>query len=135
VQCPTWGYPTEGAYYRDASAVESVLNIRIPTFAIHAEDDPIAVDEACPREEIRQNPHVILCSTSLGGHLSWFELGGERWFARAAVAFLNTMAKDVDCEAMRKELSAEVNGALPKADGKTPVYEPMRRKLHVPPPS
>lgn len=41
VQGPTWGYPTEGAYYRDASSVDSVMAIRIPFLAIHAEDDPV----------------------------------------------------------------------------------------------
>lgn len=41
VQGPTWGYPTEGAYYRDASCADSVLAVRIPLFAIHAEDDPV----------------------------------------------------------------------------------------------
>jgi uncharacterized protein len=42
VQGPTWGYPTEGAYYRDASSVDSVMAIRIPFLAIHAEDDPVS---------------------------------------------------------------------------------------------
>ena len=42
VQGPTWGYPTEGAYYRDASSVDSLLAIRIPFFALHAEDDPVS---------------------------------------------------------------------------------------------
>jgi len=41
VQGPTWGYPTEGAYYRDSSSADSVLAVRIPLFAIHAEDDPV----------------------------------------------------------------------------------------------
>jgi len=75
VQCATWGYPTEGAYYRDATSADSVLDIRIPVFVLHARDDPIACDEACPYEEIRQNPYVVMCATSGGGHLSWFELG------------------------------------------------------------
>ena len=82
VQGPTWGYPTEGAYYRDASSSDSVLAIRIPFFALHAEDDPIAVAEALPRNEMEQNPYGVLCMTSLGGHLSWSEIGGGRWFAR-----------------------------------------------------
>lgn len=42
IQCPTWGYPTEYAYYRDASSADSVVAIRTPTFAIHAEDDPVS---------------------------------------------------------------------------------------------
>jgi predicted alpha/beta-fold hydrolase len=41
VQGPTWGYPTEGAYYRDASSVDSLLAVRIPLFAISAKDDPV----------------------------------------------------------------------------------------------
>jgi len=100
LQGPTWGYPTEGAYYRDASSSDSLLAVRIPLFAINAEDDPvrtilpsrsfitdschqIAVKEAIPYEESKRNPYVVLCTTSLGGHLSWFELGGGRWFAKA----------------------------------------------------
>lgn len=42
VQCPTWGYPTEGAYYRDASSTDSLFAIRIPLFAINAKDDPVS---------------------------------------------------------------------------------------------
>jgi predicted alpha/beta-fold hydrolase len=99
VQGPTWGYPTVNAYYRDASSTDSLLAIRIPFLAIHAEDDPvsgallslsnstdnieIAANEALPRAEVRQSPYGVLCTTSLGGHLSWFELGGGRWFSKA----------------------------------------------------
>jgi uncharacterized protein len=82
VQGPTWGYPTEGAYYRDASSSDSLLAIRIPFYALHARDDPIAVDEALPRNEFGQTAFGVLCTTSMGGHLSWFEFGGGRWFAR-----------------------------------------------------
>ena len=82
VQCATWGYPTESAYYRDASSSDSVLAIRIPTLCLHARDDPIACDEAVPYNEIKQNPFVVMCATGGGGHLSWFELGGTRWHAK-----------------------------------------------------
>lgn len=43
VQGPIWGYPTEGAYYRDASSVDALLAARIPLFAINAVDDPVSV--------------------------------------------------------------------------------------------
>ena len=79
VQCSTWGYPTEGAYYRDASSADSVLAIRTPTLCVHARDDPIACDEAVAYEEIKQNPYLVMCATGGGGHLAWFELGGGRW--------------------------------------------------------
>ncbi|KAK5137031.1 hypothetical protein LTR08_001040 [Meristemomyces frigidus] len=128
-QCATWGYPTEGAYYRDASSADSVLAVRIPTLVLHAKDDPIAFDEAVPYHEIRQNPWVVLCTTSGGGHLSWFELGGGRWHAKPATGFLNAMAREVDFE---KVEAPELKTYGPAGGHKTPfAFEPMRRKMHL----
>lgn len=42
VQCPSWGYPTEGAYYRDAQSVDALVAVRVPFLAINAEDDPVS---------------------------------------------------------------------------------------------
>jgi uncharacterized protein len=42
----------------------------------------IAAFEAIPFDEFKQNPYTVMCTTSLGGHLSWFESGGHRWHAR-----------------------------------------------------
>ena len=84
---------------RDASCCDALLAVRIPLFAIHAEDDPVgspflrltrarikgmkvAVQEAIPYQEIQQNPFTVLCTTRLGGHLGWFENGAGRWFAK-----------------------------------------------------
>jgi uncharacterized protein len=83
VQCPTWGYPTEGAYYRDASSADAALAIRTPALCLHAKDDPIACDEAVPYAEIECNPYVVLCATNGGGHLGWLEWDGGRWHAKA----------------------------------------------------
>jgi predicted alpha/beta-fold hydrolase len=41
IQAPTWGYPTEGAYYRDAQSVDALCAVRIPFLGINAEDDPV----------------------------------------------------------------------------------------------
>lgn len=82
VQCASWGYPTEGAYYRDASSVDSLLAIRIPFFAVQAEDDPIATHNALPFQEFSQTPFGVMLTTSWGGHLGWFEFGGGRWFVK-----------------------------------------------------
>jgi len=130
VQCATWGYPTEGAYYRDATSADAVFAIRVPTLVVHARDDPIACDEAVPYEEIRQTPWVVMCATSGGGHLSWFELGGGRWHAKPAVNFLNTMAREVDFEKLGPQ-SEVYHG--PRGGHRTPmVFESMRRRMHIP---
>lgn len=147
VQCAAWNYPTVGAYYRDASSAGSVLNIRIPTLALHAVDDPIAADEGVPYEEIRHNPYVVLCATSGGGHLAWFERGGGRWhrkpvsskkvfpavsasliIATQTMAFLNEMWKKVDFA----KLERPKEGRPPHGGFESPfVFNSMRRPLHI----
>lgn len=96
IQCPTWGYPTFLAYHRDASSVDAVLSIRIPTMALHAKDDPIANDKGVPYDEISATPYVVLVATSGGGHLSWFEPGGTRWHAKPVsdVVLIVVVARD-----------------------------------------
>ena len=128
LQCPTWGYPTEGAYYRDASSTESLLNVRIPLFCINAEDDPVAPLEALPIEEVKRNPYVVLCTTSMGGHLSWFEIGGSRWFIKPAVNFLRMIAEQVDLGALS---SVQIDsGHIANPGGSE--FDPLRRKLQLP---
>ncbi|TVY60745.1 putative esterase [Lachnellula suecica] len=126
VQGPTWGYPTEGAYYRDASSTDSLLAAKIPLFAINAEDDPIAVNEAIPYQEVQQTPYAVLCTTSLGGHLSWFEFGGHRWHARPCVNFLNKMAFEIEIEAP----ATLTNGDNAKSGESSDMFVAMRRKWH-----
>ncbi|PGH04767.1 hypothetical protein AJ79_06989 [Helicocarpus griseus UAMH5409] len=140
LQGPVWGYPTETAYYRDASSVDSIFAIKVPFFVINAEDDPISVKEALPYEEIKQTPYGVMCTTSWGGHLSWFELGGSRWFTKPVTNFLTKMATEVDLDAPFKiEVGndcAELNSKQQQVDlpqiGPTPDFVPMRRKLALP---
>jgi predicted alpha/beta-fold hydrolase len=47
VQCPTWGYPTEGAYYRDSQSVDALMAVRVPFLGINAEDDPVCILHDC----------------------------------------------------------------------------------------
>lgn len=126
VQTVTWGYPTETAYYRDASSCDAVLAIKIPFLAIAAEDDPIAVQEAIPYGEFKQNPYTVLCASSLGGHLSWFEIGGGRWHARPICNFLKGMVADIDLD----EIKPTANGKEPNSEMKT-HFDPVRRKLLI----
>lgn len=147
VQCGTWGYPTIGAYYRDASSSDSVLDIRTPTLCLHATDDPIAADEAVPYEEIQKNPYMVMCATNGGGHLCWFEIGGGRWHSKPVsepysfallnvkleltllqtVNFLNRMAREVTGVEAPKDLARSSHGGH-----RTPfVFDPMRRKMRL----
>ena len=82
--------------------------MRVPLFAIHARDDPIVNDFAVPYKEIEHNNYVVMVTTSGGGHLSWFQPDGKRWFARTAAAWLNTMANEVDFDRLRKDKSISI---------------------------
>jgi len=96
----------------------------------------VTASEALPREEVQQTPYGVLCTTETGGHLSWFELGGTRWFTKVTTAFFQTMARDIELDAISKtdvddaqlegQISREERGPL------KPIFDPMRRKMHVP---
>ncbi|OAX81186.1 hypothetical protein ACJ72_04481, partial [Emergomyces africanus] len=138
LQAPVWGYPTETAYYRDASAIDSIFAIKIPFFAIQAEDDPISVKEALPYNEIKQTPYGVMCTTSWGGHLSWFEFGGTRWFTKPITTFLIKMATEVDLDAPFKIAGDDPRGKdqeIHSQDANVDPalnFVPMRRKLELP---
>ncbi|KAK8066372.1 hypothetical protein PG997_013119 [Apiospora hydei] len=127
VQCAAWGYPTEDAYYRDASSVDSVLAIRIPYLAINCTDDPISAAESWPVGEIKANPYAVLCGTSLGGHLGWFEIGGGRWHSKPITNFFNYMAFKADLTKIETEKKDNTRTYHAGAE-----FDPMRRKMAVP---
>lgn len=106
-----------------------MLSVRIPLLCIHAVDDPIACDQAVPYAEIRQNPYAVMCATSSGGHLAWFELGGGRWHMKPAVGFLEAM-RNVEFD----KIEVPVFGRQgPHGGHETPfAFDPMRRKSHRP---
>ncbi|KAI9841043.1 MAG: hypothetical protein M1838_003793 [Thelocarpon superellum] len=134
VQCPTWGYPTVGTYYRDASSCDSLLAIKIPFFALNAEDDPVAPKKGIPYEEFTQNPYAVLCTTSKGGHLAWFESDGGRWFVKPITGFLNRLANEVQMDDASGHRKPVMNGTTTSTVGGTPKpYEfvPMRRKMYM----
>uniref|UniRef100_A0A8H7MY50 AB hydrolase-1 domain-containing protein n=1 Tax=Bionectria ochroleuca TaxID=29856 RepID=A0A8H7MY50_BIOOC len=126
VECAIWGYPTEAAYYRDASSSDSVLAIRIPFLAIHALDDPVALKEAVPWQEFKQNPNTVLLTTSKGGHISWYESGGGRWFPKAIAGFLNHLAFQADPESL-----GAVSYIKDDEDNKNIEYVGTRRKMLI----
>ncbi|KAF3483716.1 medium-chain fatty acid ethyl ester synthase/esterase 1 [Arthroderma uncinatum] len=138
LQAPVWGYPTETAYYRDASSIDSLFGVKIPLFAVQAEDDAISSKEALPYLEMTKTPYAVMCTTSWGGHLSWFEYGGGRWFTKPVVNFLNKMVSDIDLDAPVTVVEDPLESdpvlipASGKADGPHPDFKPMRRKLHMP---
>jgi hypothetical protein len=85
-----------------------------------------------------QTPYGVMLTTSWGGHLGWFELGGDRWFVKPVTNFLNAMAKEIDLgtpfivEHPEKLPGHIANHFDLNKDADTapkPDFDPMRRKL------
>lgn len=110
----------------------------------------IAAKEALPLQEFTQNPFAVLCTTSLGGHLSWFESGGGRWFAKPVrhvevarqislltdgskvAKFLNLMARDI--ESVNFPQASEQGTMMNSLAGDEGLsFHIMRRKLRIMP--
>lgn len=129
VQLPMWDYPTVGAYYRDASSVDALLAVEIPFFAINALDDPVVVAETIPKEEFQVSTQAVLCTTTHGGHLGWFEFGGQRWMTKVVTSLFQKIADEMDPQhPFRLQPSSNSNGSLPERQI-LKNFDPMRRKM------
>lgn len=85
----------------------------------------IAVKEAIPYEEFKQNPNTVLLTTSMGGHLCWFESGGGRWHARAIPNWFNYLAFNVDLDSIHPAEDPRTSENMSRGAS----YDPLRRKL------
>ncbi|KAI8596647.1 Alpha/Beta hydrolase protein [Dissophora ornata] len=112
-------YRTVHEYYRMASCSQRILDIKRPFLCLSAEDDPIAVEECIPRDEIVGNPYGLLATTAHGGHLGWFEgfIFPTRWCTKPLAEFCIAMF-EADRRPISKtsELSPVVDAATAQKD-------------------
>lgn len=84
-----------------------------------------------PYGELRLNPYTVLCMTSLGGHLSWFEPMGGRWHAKPVCNFLHKMATEIDLDAIPPRPRDISTIKLKKGGPRGEPFDPMRRKMQA----
>jgi predicted alpha/beta-fold hydrolase len=65
------GYENADDYYRRASALPLIRDIRIPTLIIHAQDDPFIPFQPLRDPSIAANPYVLLNAPLNGGHVGF----------------------------------------------------------------
>lgn len=75
VTAPLAGQPDAESYYRMASTLDLLGEIRVPTLMIHAEDDPlISMDAFQARTDLlRDNPCLTVYFTKRGGHVGFMQ--------------------------------------------------------------
>ncbi|GMM34250.1 putative carboxylic ester hydrolase [Saccharomycopsis crataegensis] len=74
-----FGFNNHEEYYKFASPINRISNIRLPMVFINAIDDPI-VGPKVPTIQVHQNPYLHMLTTKYGGHVCWFQKGGDQWY-------------------------------------------------------
>ena len=73
---PKW--PSTAQYYYEASCLQKVRDIKVPTLVLHSKDDPIVPIDCLPIDECEANRNIITAVTDRGGHVCYFMgLNGE----------------------------------------------------------
>ncbi|KAF0717305.1 Aste57867_2374 [Aphanomyces stellatus] len=89
------GYNTLDEYFRDASCVKYMHNVRVPLLCISALDDPFCPPGIIPGKLCRQNPKIILVKTASGGHLGFLQGNGmTMWTSDVIAQYCAVMAGD-----------------------------------------
>jgi predicted alpha/beta-fold hydrolase len=89
---PLHGFPGAAEYYERASSGPILSEIRVPTYLIHAEDDPFLPGEALPGDALATNPWLVSAFTDRGGHVGFLERigpgGATFWVEDEAARYL-----------------------------------------------
>ncbi len=77
---PLFGFGTAANYYATQSAGNVLNSIRVPTFVVTAQDDPLVPFEIYQHEAFRQNAAITLLAPQHGGHLGFLSRRQPRFW-------------------------------------------------------
>uniref|UniRef100_A0A0G4I441 AB hydrolase-1 domain-containing protein n=1 Tax=Chromera velia CCMP2878 TaxID=1169474 RepID=A0A0G4I441_9ALVE len=127
-----FGYESRDDYYRDASSIRYLPNVKVPLLCLNAADDPVVLAENYD-EPIRvaqeSNENVIFLLTGAGGHLGWSGsfpdfLWKPSWADKVAVGFFQAaLAQEFQAEGRRANSLSSSAGAGTKRRGKEEIAE------------
>lgn len=88
---PRSGYQSANDYYQQCSSVHFLENIALPTFILHARDDPFISRRTLSKIPNKKNMDVVI--TKKGGHVGWIgkssRFGSYRWMDDVLVKWVN----------------------------------------------
>jgi len=94
---PHSGFADAVDYYRRASALPFIAEVRVPALIIHAKDDPFIPFAPFERSEVAANPNVVMLSPDRGGHVGFVsaqvEYDDRFWAEARAVQFIKALHK------------------------------------------
>lgn len=89
-----YGFNSLEEYYKYASSVNYVSNIKVPTFFLNSLDDPVCSYKAIPYEKFgAENENIFLGITKGGGHVGWYDCYGSlnQWFTKPLFSFFDSI--------------------------------------------
>ncbi|WP_128548578.1 YheT family hydrolase [Larkinella soli] len=90
---PVNGYRDADDFYTQASAVNFMPGIAIPTLVLNAQNDPILSPECSPRQLAESHPLIYLETPRTGGHVGFALRNDEfSWAERRALEFIGGLA-------------------------------------------
>ncbi|OBA22407.1 AB-hydrolase YheT [Metschnikowia bicuspidata var. bicuspidata NRRL YB-4993] len=87
--CKTVGLESSWDYYKEASPLQRVGDIRVPTLSLNATDDPTVSTDIDFDRLVRKNPCLAMVESDLGGHLGWVKPSGEFWCVEVVCQFID----------------------------------------------
>lgn len=94
ITAPTNGFKDARDYYEQASAVNVLHKVRVPTLLIQAKDDPFLTKECFPIRSAYRNKNLFLEVTPSGGHVGFMILDKKLqfWSEERAGSFIKEVA-------------------------------------------
>lgn len=68
-----FGYSSVNEYYAAARLHAKIQDIKVPTLALNAEDDPFQPGDSIPYQGAQTSSHVAILTTKYGGHIGFME--------------------------------------------------------------
>lgn len=84
-----FGFKSVQDYYTNASPLQRLHHVQVPTLLVTAADDPVVTGWA-PFSEVRESSNLVLAQTSYGGHLGWLDkedVSKSLWLEKAVSDF------------------------------------------------
>jgi hypothetical protein len=104
------GFKDADDYYRRASALPLIKDIRRPTLIIHAQDDPFVPFKPLNHSSVLDNSHVLLLAPAYGGHVGFVAdhvVEQDRFWAENVIVkfcqLIHQSSADPGCLASRKD--------------------------------
>ena len=90
---PDFGFSSVEDYYHEASCLERMGQITVPTLLVNARNDPFLPAVCFPEALAEQHKWVYLETPASGGHIGFFRRPGEAiyWSEERAVGFLRDL--------------------------------------------